>query len=605
MPARALEIVLAVAAGLAMALPAQSQAYPAYTYEERDGLPSGTVLDIAQESTGRMWFATRAGLVSFDGRDWRLELPPPPGMPLSQIAIDDQDRIWTATQVLAAGLMSRAPGGEWHTVPAPAGESGSLVELLAAREGDARGAVIATRADGLFEYWPDGQGGGGGWRKIATPDQVQTVFDLERRGEHLLLATDAGLWVRTAARWRHVDLDLPDDAVCALAEVGERELDPLWLVGRGWLGLLRGEHFSLALEDHKVLSKVPALDRAGAGAFPAVSDGGSGVWFGQLSRLAHFDGSSGELRYQGVATGLVASGANSLYRDLDGNTWIATSRGISRVSSQRFSTYDRSSGFFADEVNSILEYPPGRLVFGHPGGLTFFDCASEQVETWALPLGPEEAEANPVLDLAIDREGNLWVAAYLLGIIGLSPAGERLAAPAFAPGTRAHSVHCDRDGRLWIGTESNLFRWDGHELVQPADVPFQGPVRSISALEGGKLALATAGFGAWVETDAGWTQLTGRTPGTAKEVYAIYGDRHGRLWVGAGMDSSPTKRARSCATRSAKSPCRNRSTRSTRMPRGATGSGPSAAWSPGTAPRPAATAWTRAWPASRPIGPRT
>ena len=528
MLARTLEIALTIATGLALALPARSQAYPAYTYEERDGLLSGEVYDIAQESTGRMWFATRAGLVSYDGQAWRLELPPAPGRPLAHLVIDDQDRIWAATHSTEAGLMSRPRAGSWCKIPSPEGESRQILELETAREGDARGVLVVAHDQVLYEYWP------GGWRAIELPEQVTTVLDCERRGEHVFLATNSGLWARTAATWRHVDLALPDDFICCLAEVGEREVDPIWLVGRGWLGLLRGEHFSLVLEDHNAFSKVLALNRARAGVFPAVSDGGAGVWFGQHNRLAHFDGSSGELRYQGVLTGLVASGANALFRDLDGNTWIATHRGISRVSSQRFTTYNRSSGFFADEVNSILEHPPGRLIFGHPGGLTFFDLASKTMEIWALPLSPEEAETNPVLDLSIDLEGNLWMAAYLLGVICMSPSGEILPAPELPLGTRAHTVRCHRDGRLWIGTESKLFRWDGRELEQPADAPFRGPVRRIGALDGGKLALATMGFGAWIETDAGWQHLTGRVPGTAQEVYAIYGDRHGRIWVGAG-----------------------------------------------------------------------
>lgn len=42
------------------------------TYSAMDGLISGEVYGVAQDPAGRLWFATRRGLVHFDGLNWRV-----------------------------------------------------------------------------------------------------------------------------------------------------------------------------------------------------------------------------------------------------------------------------------------------------------------------------------------------------------------------------------------------------------------------------------------------------------------------------------------------------------------------------------------------------
>ncbi len=60
------------------------------TYDQRDGLPSGWINEIAQDATGRLWAATARGLATFDGSQWRL-VPPRNGL----------GRIWSHATALA------------------------------------------------------------------------------------------------------------------------------------------------------------------------------------------------------------------------------------------------------------------------------------------------------------------------------------------------------------------------------------------------------------------------------------------------------------------------------------------------------------------------
>ena len=71
----------ALALVLALASPAAAQRYHVHTYTEGDGLPSSTVRGMTQDAAGRMWFATRAGISVYDGRDWRRFPTGPDGLP--------------------------------------------------------------------------------------------------------------------------------------------------------------------------------------------------------------------------------------------------------------------------------------------------------------------------------------------------------------------------------------------------------------------------------------------------------------------------------------------------------------------------------------------
>ena len=42
------------------------------TYTVEDGLPDAKVFDVLQDSSGLMWFATRSGICTYDGNEWKM-----------------------------------------------------------------------------------------------------------------------------------------------------------------------------------------------------------------------------------------------------------------------------------------------------------------------------------------------------------------------------------------------------------------------------------------------------------------------------------------------------------------------------------------------------
>ena len=49
-----------------------AQEYPGRLYDLEDGLPSAKIRDIGQDSRGALWVATRSGVATWEGLDWRV-----------------------------------------------------------------------------------------------------------------------------------------------------------------------------------------------------------------------------------------------------------------------------------------------------------------------------------------------------------------------------------------------------------------------------------------------------------------------------------------------------------------------------------------------------
>ena len=112
---------------------------------------------------------------------------------------------------------------------------------------------------------------------------------------------------------------------------------------------------------------------------------------------------------------VIAVGATDLHVDREGNAWIATLRGVSKITSFRFASYRREHGLFEDEVTTVLERASGEIVLGHPHGLTFFGPRPR-----ALGLAKSERRTR-ILDMAEDGRGRLWAAVEGRGLAEIEP----------------------------------------------------------------------------------------------------------------------------------------------------------------------------------------
>jgi len=183
-----------------------------------------------------------------------------------------------------------------------------------------------------------------------------------------------------------------------------------------------------------------------------------------------------------IEDGLPQSTVTSLAQTTDGYLWIGTFGGLVRFDGVAFETFSMATTeqFRGNRVITLEAEPRGALWIGMQasGLLRFEDGAFESIETEA------GKHAGFVRDIALDRDGTVWVAAEELFQVS---AGVLVPVPG-APSDPLR-LQFDASGQLWIAYQFHLLRWDASE---PEAFAFEG--NEITALGVGPEGSVCVGF---------------------------------------------------------------------------------------------------------------
>ena len=575
---RALLLVLALICAIVpvvAVVPAAAVRYHIHTYTQGDGLPSGAVQDVAQSADGRMWFATRAGIVSYDGHRWDLH-DPVSGLPTIdqyRVLVDGTGRVWAVGREARCAVYD---GTGWTSIDAAPYRTGRPFNNHVA---------AVTTCDTVTTLWLGHPAGGlvrcqdGVWERMSLgPVDGLSVRDIHIAGGNMYLATSEGTWVMDPCN------NPPSASRVAAAStrdtwaLASEEDGSLWTVAT---------RFIERVQDGAVVESVE-IDFPFSFTFEYLAvdgDGTGGLFVANPHRLVHYHPMTGITRLSDES-GFTSIGATSVLRDREGNVWLGTLRGISKVVSLTFVGYTAQDGLLEDEVTAVLERESGEVVLGHPNGFTFMSD-DEPGET--LPL--EELFQGRVLDIAEDGDGTLWAAISAHGLASIG-SGREIHFHRSSDGldATATSVRVDNAGRIWATTyervyvnEGDGFRWyedgpttdgalnylrrifkgyDGTMYVGANDglYEFSTPTRRYYVREPGRANSVYAylelpdgsrqvgtGAGLYAVTDSGLTRSF--TPEIRAPVYFATLDGAGRSWFGtddgvAVWDGSELERLR-------------------------------------------------------------
>ena len=199
----------------------------------------------------------------------------------------------------------------------------------------------------------------------------------------------------------------------------------------------------------------------------------------------------------------------------------------------RFTNYQAMHGLLENEVTAIVESAPGRFVFGHGTGLSFFDGREFTTRAFA-PAGSREgfgATETRIQELCAGRDGTVWMAASSLGLGRISGNGairwyrER-------EGVRSvRTVAVDAAGRICLIDDDGLKVMRNDRFVPyPYTAPMTG--RRVVADPDGSLWLAHFTEGLIRVAGAEIRRFTSPDNPEADNVYAVQRDSRGILWVG-------------------------------------------------------------------------
>ena len=292
------------------------------------------------------------------------------------------------------------------------------------------------------------------------------------------------------------------------------------------------------------------------------------LWLGTDEGLARFDG------YEFVAFGkdhgdLPSNSVNVLAGGPDGALWIGTPNGLTRYAKGRFQTFTQKDGLPGNPVTALFIDHTGSLWIVAAGNLSRFDGSrftnffpERDIplrvvrNVWEDPSGVlyvagtssvvrlESGKFRSIIEPSIlandfpgavlkDHQGSVWILGYR-GLVRQSPDG-RISRYGSREGLtdpfELRAITEDRNGNLWVATNSGLARLEGSRFRVLTDGPVQDGVRCLFEDRDGNL---------WVGTNRGLLRLRddvftvfGKDEGLpSDEPNVIHEDTSGRVWVG-------------------------------------------------------------------------
>ena len=506
-----------------------AQSYLVHTYNENDGLKNSTVYDIVQDNSGRMWFATRMGISCYDGMGWQsysvLEGLGAPNY--TKLRVDEEGTIWALPGSMDSPV-SYFRANKWHALNLPGSYQSSSFMAFDVFSRNHRTILAAgTSKSGLLLYV------NGFWRQISTANGLPSnyVTGVLKKDEQFFVATDKGLCIIRDSRV--VDdyknkINPPSWEIRGLAQEDLGSSFRLWLYGKTWVGFIQNDRF------HLISQNFYAFYEKSYPIFALQPDYKGGVYFGNPYGIYHLFGESGRIESMGRKSGLIAEGATSFFMDREKNLWISSLRGVSKIPSLRFANYNKTSGLMEDEVSAIVECAPGKLVFGHTGGVTFFD-GEKFNPVHFRPRVDMALSDSRVLDLAVDRNQNIWVAASAMGLGRMDVSGKIkwFRENSGLPG-RTTSVLVDRLHNVYVSTEESLYVYDKGRFVDldTGNHILRG-VRKIFLGRDNSKFLATFRDGVYHWKKDNWLRY--KNPGRleSNNIFSVFTDSQERIWVGS------------------------------------------------------------------------
>ena len=473
--------------------------YSLDSWDERQGLPSGRIWAITQDSSGYLWLGTENGLVRFDG----VQFTRWPGIGeeavVFALASTRDGSLWIG---LAEAGVVRIIDGRIERYGRPSGIGDGPVQFLVE---DGQGVLWAGDRAGVHRFAQTR------WERLNTESGLigGAALDAhEDRAGNLWVSTVSGIYRKDsgASGFRYIRAERPLD-------FSEDPSGILWITDPR-----RG--FS-RIDSKGSTDPVPP----GSGA-AIVHDRHGTIWVGTQGQglwRIHQSGPGGTTARQiAVAEGLSSNVVRSVFEDRDGNVWVGTESALHRFTRRKaMSLTDLGFTWAAQSAG-------GKLWIATGEGLVEISGSHRRrygVED-GLPSGFVRA-------LTTDVHGRLWLATDR-GLARRQDDGRFEALPIAERFPSVISIAADSGGRLWIcDRQKGAFLWaDGQltPIVRPTGVA--GVAQFVLTDRDDRIWIGYPGVVVSVQAPDGSLQLYKLGTAIGSVVTAAYQSRDGAIWLG-------------------------------------------------------------------------
>ena len=495
-------------------------------WTDREGLPSDTILDVAQDHSGYIWLASYDGLVRFDGEKFSVLNSAEDGFDGKSarvLEIAPDDTLWIGTNT--AGLYSYYKG-KFRRYGIDEGLPDLSVRSLAI---DSDGVVWAGTANGVskkkgdrFESAVPANSASFGIANFLLPLHDGTV---------IVGSNMPGLWLITP---KGVEPYLANQGVSSWS-FSAAILDHS---GQLWLGSSSGQ--ILRVNRNEIREKYEPSFLKGSSINTFYTDSEGTLWIGTDRGVLCRRGNEFESFTE--ENGLPSDVVSSLCRDTEGNLWVGTERGgLVKFSQGKFVNTTERDGLISNAVNGVTEDSFRSVWAATDEGVSFFPSDTDPYKKDATRRFNVDGMVSRlkgvrVRQIRAEKDGSLWFATYSEdGLIVLKVDGTTsvISKNAGLPTNRVRFTYRTSKGDLWIGTTAGpVVISNGKMTVFGKDSGLPNLfILGISEDDKGNIWLGTDGGGVAIWNGSSFKILTKNDGLAGNVVFRVFRDSQDRLWA--------------------------------------------------------------------------
>ncbi len=264
------------------------------------------------------------------------------------------------------------------------------------------------------------------------------------------------------------------------------------------------------------------------------------VWLGTEVGLVRFDGTGFQVFDRNSSPALPGNDIRCLFAAEDGALWVGTSDGLAEWKDGAVNAFTTKQGLPGNAIVSLQFNGADRILVETVSGWVEFEHGQLR------PAKSESAIAKGSAGFkALLPDGESAVASKSsMAIYRGSELVARLEVGKELPGSRIQVLFADRQGTLWIGTNSGLARWAADKLqILPVTDPLaKASVLALMEDREGDIWAGTEADGLHILRDQRFRTIGAREGLTSDATTTVVEGAAGKLWVGTsggGLNAFP------------------------------------------------------------------
>lgn len=473
-----------------------SQSYTIYHYGFRNGLSNTDILDITQDNDGKMWFATGAGVVSFDGYTWitfkdfpNLQSPPA----FIKIAQSNNGNIFALTSYLTNGFcIYKFNGNSWNLITKLVFDTSNYKKgdifansFFVNENHNNTTFIISINGFGIYSFQNNI------WTLLNKfkNQEFKSINKIVKFKDNYIVATNNGLFLLKQFKDKLPHLTkleiLKHKTIKGLGV--EKSKNKLWVLLKNSIGYIK------SINSKKMESIFKFDYKLNEDSYSLVPDNYNGVYIYGNRQFFYFDSDKLTTQEQGYANGFTTNYISSAFIDFENMPWFGHFKGVDKLISKTFDHLSTKHGLLGDEVHSIFQINNNEIVLGHRFGITILKNYKVKKRIIFNPLLNYQKQS--VLDIGKDKFGNFWFACGNAGLIKL----DKFNKVKLISKTYSSSIETLKNGDLVVSMLNNLKKLKNNKLSD-FNPKFKGEsfIRNIFSFDGKNLYCTTTKKGIYI-----------------------------------------------------------------------------------------------------------